>query len=153
MTNDEKYMEICFGLAIKGKDKVEPNPMVGAVVVYQDRIIGQGYHMEYGGLHAEVNAINSISDEDFHLLSKSTIYVSLEPCAHYGKTPPCVDCILKYKIPRVVVSCGDPNPKVNGKSIAKLRANGVEVRSGVLEESGQKIIQDFTRQFINLKSA
>ena len=140
-------MQKCFDLAIKGLGKVEPNPMVGSVIVHNNQIIGSGYHMKFGGPHAEVNAINSIPSDKLHLLSRSTIYVSLEPCSHFGKTPPCVDLIIKHKIPRVVISCGDPNPKVNGRSIRKLRENGIDVTTNVLREKGKVIIILFVKQF------
>jgi len=107
--------------------------MVGAVLVYEGRIIGEGYHELYGKAHAEVNCIGSVAEEDRHLIEKSTIYVSLEPCAHFGKTPPCADLIIDKRIPRVVVGCRDPFPQVNGKGIEKLQAAGVDVTLGVLE--------------------
>jgi len=107
--------------------------MVGAVLVYEDRIIGEGYHQVYGKAHAEVNCINSVKEEDQPLIGRSTIYVSLEPCAHYGKTPPCADLIIARRIPKVVVGCRDPFPEVDGKGIEKLRAAGVGVTVGVLE--------------------
>jgi len=133
----EKYMQRCIGLAALGIGYVSPNPMVGAVVVHNDRIIGEGYHKKYGEAHAEVNAINMVIDnfEDAAgVLKQSTIYVSLEPCAHYGKTPPCADLIIKHQIPKVVVGCRDPFNQVNGKGIEKLTAAGVEVIAGVLEK-------------------
>lgn len=127
-------MRRCLELAQLGAGHVAPNPMVGSVLVYEDRIIGEGYHQLYGKAHAEVNCIASVKDEDRHLIDQSTIYVSLEPCAHFGKTPPCADLILEKRIPRVVVGCRDPFPQVNGKGIEKLLAGGVEVNVGVLEE-------------------
>ncbi len=130
----EFFMSRCLQLAEKGFGHVSPNPMVGAVIVYEDEIIGEGYHQQYGGPHAEVNAIASVKDPS--LLPKSTIYVSLEPCCHYGKTPPCVDLILEKRIPRVVVCNLDPFPAVHGKGIDKLRAAGVEVEVGVKKEEG-----------------
>ena len=148
MTKSQKnYMETCFALAEKGKGKVAPNPMVGALIVHNNEIIGSGYHEYFGGPHAEVNAINSVAKRHQHLLSQSTIYVSLEPCAHHGKTPPCVDLILESKIPKVVISVSDPNPKVNGSSIKKLQANGVEVVTKVLEKQGMQLIKTFLQQF------
>ena len=119
-----------------------PNPMVGAVIVYEGKIIGEGYHRRCGGPHAEVNAIRSVQDES--LLKESTIYVSLEPCSHYGKTPPCADLIIEKHIPRVVVGCMDPFAKVNGQGIRKLREAGVEVKVGVLE----KECLELNRRFI-----
>src|SRR5215467_9089917 len=105
-------MHRCLELALQGAGFVAPNPMVGAVLVHEDRIIGEGYHMQYGQAHAEVNCINSVVKEDEHLIPRSTIYVSLEPCAHYGKTPPCADLIIAKKIPKVIVGCRDPFKQV-----------------------------------------
>ncbi|MGZ3778368.1 MAG: bifunctional diaminohydroxyphosphoribosylaminopyrimidine deaminase/5-amino-6-(5-phosphoribosylamino)uracil reductase RibD [Mucilaginibacter sp.] len=136
MTPDEKYMQRCLDLAALGAGSVSPNPMVGAVIVHQRLIIGEGYHQQYGQAHAEVNAINQVLAHHANaeeLLKNSTIYVSLEPCAHYGKTPPCADLIIKHRIPRIVVGCRDPFKQVNGKGIEKLREAGLEVISGVLE--------------------
>jgi diaminohydroxyphosphoribosylaminopyrimidine deaminase/5-amino-6-(5-phosphoribosylamino)uracil reductase len=132
-------MHRCLELARLGDGHVAPNPMVGAVLVHTDRntgeerIIGEGYHQRYGQAHAEVNCIAAVKEDDRHLIAESTIYVSLEPCAHHGKTPPCADLIIRMGIPRVVVGCRDPFPLVNGKGIEKLRAAGVEVVVGVLE--------------------
>src|SRR6201996_3540699 len=136
MVQHEKYMQRCLELAELGKGNVSPNPMVGAVVVLDDTIIGEGYHRKYGEAHAEVNAINQVIEkfaDSAALLARATIYVSLEPCAHYGKTPPCADLIIKHRIPKVIVGCRDPFDQVNGKGIEKLQAAGVEVISGVLE--------------------
>ena len=110
--------------------------MVGAVLVYDDRIIGEGWHQRYGEAHAEVNCIASVKEEDRSLIAQSTLYVSLEPCAHFGKTPPCADLIIQHKIPKVVIGCRDPFEEVNGKGIEKLQAAGVEVilASGELEK-------------------
>lgn len=132
--NDELYMQRCIELAQRGRDQNAPNPKVGALLVYEDRIIGEGWHERYGQAHAEVNAIASVPEEDRHLITKSTIYVTLEPCFHYGKTPPCVNLILEKQIPRVVIGCRDPFGKVDGNSIHKLKANGVEVKTDVLKE-------------------
>lgn len=134
MSSDEMYMSRCLHLAALGAGHVAPNPMVGAVIVHDGRIIGEGYHQQYGGPHAEVNAVLSVKPGDHHLLPSSTMYVSLEPCAHHGKTPPCADLILTQGIPRVVVGCRDPFPAVNGKGIERLEAHGVEVICGVLEK-------------------
>jgi len=134
MTLSEQYMHRCLELASLGAGRVAPNPMVGAVLVYEDRIIGEGYHQQYGKAHAEVNCIRSVRDEDRHLIPQSTIYVSLEPCAHFGKTPPCADLIISEKIKKVVVGCRDPFKQVDGKGIEKLRNAGIEVTLGVLEE-------------------
>src|ERR1700761_146908 len=127
-------MQRCLELARLGAGHVAPNPMVGSVLVHNDRIIGEGYHELYGKAHAEVNAIASVKPEDAHLISQSTIYVSLEPCAHHGKTPPCADLIIARGIPRVVVGCRDPFPAVNGKGIEKLLGAGIEVTVGILEK-------------------
>ena len=128
---DERYMRRCLQLARCGQLGAAPNPMVGAVVVYDGRIIGEGYHRKCGEAHAEVNAIASVRDQQ--LLPQSTIYVSLEPCAHYGKTPPCARLIIEKRIPRVVIGCRDPFAKVNGRGIDMLEQAGVEVKVGVLE--------------------
>lgn len=134
MSTDEKYMSRCIGLARLGASYTAPNPMVGAVLVHGDCIIGEGYHEQYGQPHAEVNCINSVSAADRHLVPQSTIYVTLEPCAHYGKTPPCADLIIASKIPRVVVGCRDPFKEVNGKGVEKLQAAGIDVTVGMLEK-------------------
>src|SRR5579863_2835119 len=133
-------MRRCLELALLGAGHVAPNPMVGSVLVHsnpetgEERIIGEGYHERYGEKHAEANCIASVKEVDKPLIATSTIYVSLEPCAHYGKQPPCADLIIEKQIPRVVVGCRDPFPAVNGKGIEKLRAAGVEVIVGVLEK-------------------
>jgi diaminohydroxyphosphoribosylaminopyrimidine deaminase/5-amino-6-(5-phosphoribosylamino)uracil reductase len=126
-------MKRCIELALKGAGRVAPNPMVGSVLVHNDKIIGQGFHEFYGGPHAEVNCIGSVTAANEHLIPSSSLYVSLEPCAHYGKTPPCTDLVLDKKIPEVVIGCRDPFPEVNGKGIRILREAGVEVEAGVLE--------------------
>ncbi len=126
-------MHRCIMLASQGAGYVAPNPMVGAVLVYEDKIIGEGYHQKYGGPHAEVNCLAAVAEKDRGLISKSTLYVSLEPCAHFGKTPPCADLIIQHGIKKVVVGCRDPFPDVNGKGIEKLIAAGVDVSVGILE--------------------
>jgi diaminohydroxyphosphoribosylaminopyrimidine deaminase/5-amino-6-(5-phosphoribosylamino)uracil reductase len=147
----------CIQLARNGEQGAAPNPMVGAVIVCDGRIIGEGYHIRCGGPHAEVNAIRSVREPE--LLSRSTIYVSLEPCAHYGKTPPCADLIVEKRIPRVVVGCQDPFAKVNGLGIRKLRDAGIDVTVGVLEEECRRLNRRFItfhslhRPFIMLKWA
>lgn len=146
MTTDEKYIRRCIQLARNGLCNAAPNPMVGAVIVHQDRIIGEGYHARCGEGHAEVNAIRSVKEES--LLKESTIYVSLEPCSHYGKTPPCADLIIRKGIPRVVVGCTDPFPLVAGRGIRKLREAGIEVKVGVLEEECKALIKRFVTQNI-----
>jgi len=127
-------MQRCLSLARLGAGNVAPNPMVGAVLVYNNRIIGEGYHKEYGKAHAEVNCINSVSEADKPLIAQSTMYVSLEPCAHHGKTPPCADLIIEKKIAIVIVGCRDSYEEVNGRGIEKLKAAGVNVIVGALEK-------------------
>ena len=134
-------MRRCLQLARCGEAGAPPNPMVGAVIVCDSRIIGEGYHRRCGGPHAEVNAINSVKERD--LLSRSTIYVSLEPCAHYGKTPPCADLIIETGIRRVVIGCTDSFAKVNGLGIKKLREAGCEVQVGVLEQECRELNRRF----------
>lgn len=143
MTNDELYMRRCLQLAQLAAGHTAPNPMVGAVLVHNDVIIGEGYHKQYGGPHAEVNCINSVAEEHKHLVSSSTIYVSLEPCAHYGKTPPCADLIIRNKIPKVVVGCRDPFKQVDGKGIEKLVNAGIDVTVGVLEKECRQVNRRF----------
>lgn len=131
---DTIWMERALQLASLGLGNVQPNPMVGAVIVHQNQIIGEGWHHKYGEPHAEVNAIHSVKDKS--LLSKSTMYVTLEPCTHFGKTPPCAELICKHKIPRVVIANKDPNEKVNGKGIKQLQHAGIDVTVGVLANEG-----------------
>ena len=138
---EEKYMARCIELAKGGRGNVSPNPMVGAVVVHKGRIIGEGFHRKCGEAHAEVNAIASVKDES--LLKDSTIYVSLEPCSHYGKTPPCAELIIRKGIPRVVVGCLDPFPEVSGRGVRMLREAGVEVVTGVMEEEARVLNKAF----------
>lgn len=135
---DEFFMKRCLQLAQLGAGLVAPNPVVGAVLVHEGRIIGEGHHRVYGQGHAEVNCIASVAEADRHLITQSTIYVSLEPCAHHGKTPPCADLIVEQRIPEVVVGCIDTFAKVSGKGIAKLEAAGIRVRTGVLEKECQE---------------
>ena len=157
MTTDEKYIRRCIELASNGLCNAAPNPMVGAVIVHNGKIIGEGYHARCGEGHAEVNAIRSVKDES--LLKESTIYVSLEPCSHYGKTPPCADLIISKGIPRVVVGCIDPFSQVSGRGIKKLRDAGIEVTVGVLEDECKNLIRRFVtfntrkRPYITLKWA
>ena len=125
---EEKYMRRCIELAKNGLCNVAPNPMVGAVIVCDGLIIGEGYHIRCGEAHAEVNAIRSVKDKS--LLSRSTIYVSLEPCSHYGKTPPCADLIIEKQIPRIVIGCQDPFSQVAGRGIQKLRKRSDSRRTG-----------------------
>ncbi len=134
LTTDERYMQRCLQLAANGIQGARPNPMVGAVIVARDRIIGEGYHVRCGEGHAEVNAFASVRADDEPLLQEATIYVSLEPCSHYGKTPPCADLIVSKGVRRVVVGCVDPFAQVQGRGIQKLRQAGIDVTIGVLEE-------------------
>lgn len=150
-------MARCISLARGGAGGVAPNPMVGAVVVHQGEIIGEGYHRKYGEAHAEVNAIASVRDES--LLKEATMYVSLEPCSHYGKTPPCAELIIKKQIPRVVIGCLDPFPEVSGRGVRMLREAGVEVVTGVMEKEAWELnrvfmtFQEKRRPYIYLKWA
>lgn len=130
--NDEYYMRRCFELAKNGISYVSPNPLVGAVVVHENEIIGEGFHTSHGSAHAEVNAINSVKNKN--LLIHSKLYVSLEPCSHYGLTPPCTELIIKNKIPKVIIACLDPNEKVSGKGVKALKSSNIEVITGILEE-------------------
>ena len=154
---ENKYMARCISLARGGAGGVAPNPMVGAVVVHQGEIIGEGYHRKYGEAHAEVNAIASVRDES--LLKEATMYVSLEPCSHYGKTPPCAELIIKKQIPRVVIGCLDPFPVVSGRGVRMLREAGVEVVTGVMEKEAWELnrvfmtFQEKRRPYIYLKWA
>ena len=141
MNYELKYMRRCIQLARCGEAGAAPNPMVGAVIVCDGRIIGEGYHRRCGGPHAEVNAIASVRDKQ--MLCRSTIYVSLEPCAHFGKTPPCADLIIRSGIPRVVIGCADTFAKVNGLGIKKLQDAGCEVAVGVLEEECRELNRQF----------
>ena len=143
MSDDEKFMRRCIQLAKNGRQNAKPNPMVGAVIVYNGRIIGEGYHVRCGQGHAEVNAFASVRPEDEALLSEATIYVSLEPCSHYGKTPPCADLIIKKGVRRVVVGCIDEFAEVQGRGIRKLREAGIEVVVGVLEDECKALNRRF----------
>lgn len=142
-------MHRCLTLAKKGAGYVAPNPMVGAVLVCDNRIIGEGYHQQYGKPHAEPDCINSVTAKDKALLSSSTLYVSLEPCTHFGKTPPCVDLIIKNKIPRVVIGCRDPFKEVDGKGIEKLIAAGINVSVGIAEKECRILNNRFFTSQIN----
>ena len=137
----EKYLKRCIQLAKNGLGTTYPNPMVGSVIVYENQIIGEGWHKKAGEPHAEVNAINSVKDKS--LLPKATIYVSLEPCSHFGKTPPCSDLIIEHKIANVVIGTIDPNEKVAGKGIQKLLLAGHNVTIGVLDEECLELNQRF----------
>lgn len=152
-------MRRCLELAQHGQMHAAPNPMVGAVIVAEGRIIGEGYHAKCGEAHAEVNAIRSVKPADRALLTASTLYVSLEPCSHYGRTPPCAALIVRTKIPRVVVGCIDPFARVQGRGVAMLREAGIEVTVGVLEEECRRLNRRFItaqtlhRPYVTLKWA
>lgn len=139
--SDITFMKRCLYLAQKGSGKVAPNPMVGCVIVHNHQIIGEGYHQEYGGPHAEVNAVNSVKDKN--LLKEAVFYVSLEPCAHYGKTPPCALLLSEIKPKKVVIACQDAFAKVNGKGVEMLKAQGIEVQVGVLEKEALELNKRF----------
>jgi diaminohydroxyphosphoribosylaminopyrimidine deaminase/5-amino-6-(5-phosphoribosylamino)uracil reductase len=141
MTQDEFYMLRALELARKGAGAVSPNPLVGCVIVCEDRIIGEGWHEKFGGPHAEVNAVQSVSQRE--LLREATLYVNLEPCSHTGKTPPCADLLIRESVKAVVVANVDPNPLVQGRGIEKLRAAGCEVRVGVLAGEGRELNKRF----------
>lgn len=141
MNIHEKYIKRCIELAQNGLGTTYPNPMVGSVIVYDGQIIGEGWHKKAGEPHAEVNAVNSVKDKS--LLKKATIYVSLEPCSHFGKTPPCCDLIIANEIPNVVVGTVDPNEKVAGKGILKLIEAGANVTVGVLEDKCNQLNKRF----------
>jgi diaminohydroxyphosphoribosylaminopyrimidine deaminase / 5-amino-6-(5-phosphoribosylamino)uracil reductase len=137
MHSHQNYIQRCIDLALLGSAYVSPNPMVGSVIVCDHKIIGEGYHRAYGQVHAEVNAINQVFENHENareLLKRSTIYVNLEPCSHFGKTPPCADLIISNEIPRVVIGCRDPFDQINGKGIEKLRNAGIEVLEGIMTE-------------------
>jgi diaminohydroxyphosphoribosylaminopyrimidine deaminase / 5-amino-6-(5-phosphoribosylamino)uracil reductase len=143
LPEDHFFMKRCLELALKGAGSVSPNPLVGAVIVHEGVIIGEGFHERYGAPHAEVNAIASVARRE--LLRSSTLYVNLEPCSHFGKTPPCSDLIIETGIPRVVTGCRDPHEAVAGKGIAKLLASGVTVVEGVLEQESMKLNEAFIK--------
>ena len=139
--SDEYYMSRCIELAKKGIGRVAPNPMVGSVIVHNGKIIGEGFHQKYGEWHAEVNAIDSVKDKS--ILNESTIYVNLEPCAHFGKTPPCASLIATHKIKRVVIGMIDPFAKVAGKGIEMIKQAGCEVKLGILQEESKELNRRF----------
>lgn len=155
--DDEKYMQRCLDLAVKGLGNVAPNPLVGSLIVHNGEIISEGYHQKYGDAHAEVNAIKSV--KNVSLLPHSTLYVNLEPCSHHGKTPPCSNLIIESKIPRVVIGCIDTYSQVSGKGIQKLKDAGLEVEVGVLEKESKQLNKRFftfhekNRPYIILKWA
>jgi diaminohydroxyphosphoribosylaminopyrimidine deaminase / 5-amino-6-(5-phosphoribosylamino)uracil reductase len=143
MLQHKLFMQRCINLALLGAGNVAPNPMVGAVLVFNNLIIGEGYHQKYGAAHAEVNCINSVAENNKHLIPESTLYVSLEPCSHFGKTPPCVDLILASQIKKVVIGCTDSFKKVSGAGIEKLRQNNVEVTVNILEKECRTLNKAF----------
>lgn len=153
----EHYMMRCLDLAKMGKGNTAPNPMVGSVIMHNGLIIGEGYHQKRGEAHAEVNAIASVQDKS--ILSDSIMYVSLEPCSHHGKTPPCTELIIKHKIPKVIIGTLDPNPLVNGNGVKQLKEKGIEVSAGVLKEQCRELNKRFftfnllSRPYIILKWA
>lgn len=157
MTTDEKFMQRCLQLSLHGKGFVSPNPMVGAIIVRDGKIIGEGYHCQYGGPHAEVNAFSSVRDKT--LIAGADMYVSLEPCSHFGKTPPCANRIIKEKIKRVVIAVVDPNPQVAGRGIRMLQEAGIEVVLNVLEQEAKEVNKEYfvyqtqRRPYIYLKWA
>ena len=157
MEANNKYMFRAMELARLGFGNVSPNPMVGCVIVHDQKIIGEGFHQQYGGLHAEVNAISDVQDKS--ILPNSEVYVTLEPCSHFGKTPPCADLLVKHKVKKVYVSNLDPNPMVAGKGIEKLRTAGIEVETAILENEGSDLnkryftMADKKRPYVILKWA
>lgn len=143
MEQHQLFMQRCLQLAQLGAGYVAPNPMVGAVLVHEGRIIGEGYHQQFGGPHAEVHCINSVHDDDKNLISQSTLYINLEPCSHLGKTPPCTDLIIQHKIKQVVTGCTDYFDKVNGSGIAKLEAAGINVLNNIAENECRELNKRF----------
>lgn len=156
-TEDIKFMRRCLDLALKAEGMTYPNPMVGSVIVYEGKIVGEGFHLRSGGSHAEVIAINSVHDKS--ILKRSTLYVNLEPCSHFGKTPPCADFIISNQIPGIVIGTSDTSAKVSGKGIKKLRDSGCEVKVGILEAECRRLnrrfftFQEKRRPYITLKWA
>lgn len=159
MKDNQIYIKRCFDLAKRGWGNVSPNPMVGCILVYEDMIIGEGWHQYYGGPHAEVNAINSVSSSNKNLIKDSTLFISLEPCNFYGKTPPCTELIIDNQIKKVVISNLDHTTQISGKSIKYLRTKGISVITNILHSEGADIskyrntIVDYKRPFIQIKYA
>lgn len=149
MCSHENFMRRCLDLARLGMGMVAPNPMVGAVLVHDGQIISEGYHRKFGGPHAEIDCLNRVKESDRHLISGSTMYVSLEPCSHVGKTPPCADALVRAGIGRVVIAMRDPNDQVNGSGIARLKQAGIEVLEGMLEKEAQALNERFLHWHIN----
>ena len=154
-SRNEEMMRRCLSLAAKGSGSVSPNPMVGCVIVKRGKVIGEGYHKIFGGAHAEVNAVRSAKTS----IEGTEVYVSLEPCSHFGKTPPCVDLLIQNKVSRVYVSMLDPNPRVNGRGVRKLKRAGIKVEVGLLAEESRKLNEAFVKfistglPFVTLKAA
>ncbi len=154
---DEFFMQRCMELAALGRGYVSPNPLVGCVIVHNDRIIGEGWHKKFGEAHAEVNAVAAVGNQE--LLKESTVYVNLEPCSHFGKTPPCVDLLIRHQVKKVVIANLDTHPKVLGEGIKKLREVGIEVITGILDKQGRELNKRFftdvekNRPYIILKWA
>ncbi|MBL0742255.1 bifunctional diaminohydroxyphosphoribosylaminopyrimidine deaminase/5-amino-6-(5-phosphoribosylamino)uracil reductase RibD [Chryseolinea lacunae] len=154
---DEVFMQRALELATLGRGHVSPNPLVGSVIVHEGKIIGEGWHRKYGEAHAEVNAVNSVDNKS--LLPESTVYVNLEPCSHFGKTPPCADMLIHHRVKKVVVANLDSNPLVSGEGVKKLRAAGIEVITGILDKQGHALnrafftVMNHQRPFIVLKWA
>jgi diaminohydroxyphosphoribosylaminopyrimidine deaminase/5-amino-6-(5-phosphoribosylamino)uracil reductase len=147
MDPHEIYMRRAFELARLGLGYVSPNPMVGCVIVHEDKIIGEGFHQRWGGPHAEVHAINAVNNQS--LLKESTVFVTLEPCAHVGKTPPCANLLIQHQVKKVVIANIDPNPLVSGKGIKMMRDAGIEVETGLLEEEGDELNKRFFKSIMH----
>ncbi len=145
-SSDELYMRRVLELAELGRGKVEPNPMVGCVIVKEERIIGEGWHQKYGEAHAERNAVDQVQNQED--IIGSTVYVNLEPCSHYGKTPPCSNLLIQHQVKRVVVSNIDPNPLVDGGGIRRMRKAGIKVDIGTLQKEGEKLNRLFFQQIV-----
>ena len=159
MNFDELMMERCLELAANGAGAVAPNPMVGAVIVHKGKIIGEGFHQQFGAAHAEINAFDSVKDADRYLIRESELYVNLEPCNHTGKTPPCTDRILREQIKKVIIGTSDPNPLVSGKGITRLKESGIQVQDNVLSASCRSLnkfyftFHELHRPYITIKWA
>src|SRR5688572_26554686 len=138
---DKVFMQRALELAVKGRGYVSPNPLVGCVITHEGKIIGEGWHQKYGEAHAEVNAVHSV--ENKLLLKESTVYVNLEPCSHFGKTPPCADLLIANTVKKVVIANLDVNPLVSGDGIKKLRAHGIEVITGICSKQGHELNKRF----------
>lgn len=138
---DELFMQRCLELAALGRGTVSPNPLVGCVIVHNDRIIGEGWHKKFGEAHAEVNAVAAVENQE--LLKESTVYVNLEPCSHFGKTPPCVDLLIRHQVKKVVIANLDTHPNVSGEGIKNLREAGIEVITGILDKQGRELNKRF----------